>query len=284
MRFVISFLALALVAVLGAIQFVSGVALRSAAQSGAWPTLVPASLVARVDTLAPSVPIPSALRFVFARAALASGDVARAAAERARLQPSLDRDVLDAQIARARGDVAGAVAGFLAAGELAGLHDVVEELAGRGDFAQALRLQRAIVARLHDDRTQRDAGATAAFELGLLEERAAYALAVGSPERHAHEMRAADAYALAVALSPLSQQYLIALGNQQLNVAELDAADATFDRARDLDPTGADPLLGLGEVAARRGDRAAARRYLARARSLVPDPAAADRLAHEIGG
>ena len=277
------FVASAVVVAFAAIQIVSSIALRSAAQSASWPTFVSQALGAKIDALDPSVPVPPALRLVFARRALAAHDVARASAEGRRLGSSRDRYALVAGIAEAHGDTVGATNDYLAAGDVAGLDGLVERLAARGRFREALRLQRAIVARLSNDRTQQDALAAAAFSLGLLEERQAYALAVGAPERHAHELLARDAYALAAKLSPLSGRYLLALGNQQLNVFDIAGAVATFDLARSVDPTNAGPLLGLGDAAARRGERDVARRYLARARAIEPASAAAERLAREIG-
>jgi uncharacterized protein HemY len=54
-------------------------------------------------------------------------------------------------------------------------------------------------------------------------------------------------------------------------------------RARDADPTSADPFAGLGELAHRRGDERAARSYLERARSLDAHDEAVLRLARELG-
>lgn len=96
-------------------------------------------------------------------------------------------------------------------------------------------------------------------------------------------MAAGDAYAHALALAPLEERYLLAFGNQQLNLADLPAAERTFERARDVDPTSAEPLAGLGDVAFRQGDAAGARSYLARARALDPGSAAVRTLALKLG-
>ncbi len=275
--------AIVVVVVFGGVQAVSSVALRANAQRGAWVTAVPRAVATGVDALDPGLPLPPALRLVFARAALSAHELQRAEAEIARLGPSRDRYALEAGIAEARGDTAVAVAAYLAAGDLAGLEARVEELAAQRHFAAALALEHEAIARLRTDRLQPDALAEASFRLGRLEERQAYALAVGAPERRLHETRALDAYGFAVKLAPLSQQYLLAFGNQQLNLARIAAAVRTFERARDADPTSADPLLGLGDAAARRGDLAAARAFLARARAIDPRSPAVGRLAHEIG-
>lgn len=268
---------------LGVVQVLSSIVLRERARDGAWVEVLPVGVLAAVDRLDPRVPIPPALRLVMGRAALAARDLPRAREEAALLGTSRDAYALEAGIAEAMGDGARATAAYLAAGDLTGLETRVDALAREDRFDEALALQHAIVARLRPDRTQADALAEAFFGLGRLEERRAYALAVGVPQRHVHELRARDAYAAAVEVSPLAEHYLLALGNQQLNVAELDAAVRTFERARDLDPTSADPIVGFGDAAARRGDRTAARAYLARARALDPRSEAVGRLAREIG-
>ncbi len=275
--------ACAAVVVLGTVQALSSVALRSSAQTGAWPVGVPGAIVRAVDTLDPALPLPPALRLVFARAALAAHDLPRAAAEAARLGASRDRYALDGGIAQARGATGAAVTWYLAAGDLSGLETRVDQLASEKRFAQALALQHETIARLRNDRIGLDALAQASFWLGRLEERQAWEFAVGTPERHRHEVRSRDAYADAVKLAPLSQQYLLAYGNQQLNLRQFAAAEKTFERARDVDPTSAEPLLGLGDAAARRGDMQSARAFLARARAVDATSEAARRLAREIG-
>ncbi|GAC1304379.1 MAG: hypothetical protein NVSMB21_04780 [Vulcanimicrobiaceae bacterium] len=267
---------------LGLIQALSSVALRERAR-GAWIDLVPAPIADAVDRLDPALPLPDALRLVFARAALDARDLARVRAETARLHPSPDRFALEAALALARGDTDAALEAYLAAGDLAGFEARVDGLAASGRTVAALVLQRRMIARLARDRTQADVLAEAAFDLGRLEEQRAYAFAVGSAERHRYELRALDAYLAASRAAPLAERYLLALGNQQLNLARLDAAVATFERAREADPTSADPIAGLGDAAARRGDARAARVFLARARALDGRSPAVERLAHEIG-
>jgi len=274
---------LAVIVVLGAVQALSSVALRAKARPGAWVTVVSKPIAAAVDALDPAVPLPSALRLVFARAALQAHDLPRARAETMRLGRSRDRYALEAGLAEARGETATAVAAYLAAGDVTGIEARVEELAAEKRFAEALALGYESIVRLRNDRTQPDALAEASFRLGRLEERQAYALRVGAPERRMHEGRALEAYAAAAKLAPLSLHYLIAYGNQQLNLAQLPAAVRTFERARDADPTSADPLVGLGDAAVRRGDAAVARAYLARARALDPASEAVARLAAAIG-
>jgi tetratricopeptide (TPR) repeat protein len=273
----------ALVLALAGVQLLSSIALRGSAERGAWVQFVPPRVAGWVDRLPPGAPLPPALGLVLARNALAAGDLTLAERDIARLSPSRDRSALAGRLAEARGDSTAAVADYLAAGDLAGLERRIAELVGAGRIPAALDLQRAAIAKLQGDRTQADALAHAYFALGRLEETAAYALAVGSPERHARELDSRDAYRNAVALAPLDESNVLAYANQLLNVGELDAAKRTFGRARDLDPASAEPLAGLGEIALRQGRPARARAYLLRARAIDPSSNAVRRLAHELG-
>jgi len=267
---------------LAALQAIASLTLRGLAQPGAWVSFVPTAAVAWLDRIDPHVPLPPALRLVMARSALAAHDVARARADVAQLRPSPDRFALEGGIAEALGDSAVAMAAYLAAGDLNAVERRVEILAQEQHVGDALALQHLIIARLGADRTQADALAEAYFRLGLLEQRQAYALGAGSARR-VHERQALTAYESAVKLLPLAERYLIAAGNQQLNLHEVDAAVRSFERAHDADPTSADPLVGLGDAAARRGDAAGARAYLDRARAIAPMSEAVGRLAHQIG-
>ncbi len=275
-------LVVALAVPLAAIQALASIALRGDARSGAWPHLVSQDLAARVDRLGPAVTVPSALRLVLARKAFARGDIALAERDGESLPPSRDRLALEGDVADARGDATGAVRAFLDAGDLSGVERHVDELLAVHREPEALALQRAVVARLRDSPGQADALALAYFDLGRVEEAQAYRLLVGSDERRQHEDRAADAYAQAVARAPFEERYLIAYANQQLNIDDLLAAERAFERARDADPTSAEPLAGLGDAAFSRGDIAAARAYLARARALDPESDAVHNLAREL--
>jgi tetratricopeptide (TPR) repeat protein len=223
-----------------------------------------------VDRLAPAVPVPEPLRLVLAREALENGAPALAARDTAALRPSPDRLALLGGLAQARGDYAAAARDYLAAGDLAWLEGEVDRLAASGRIAQALALQKSIVARLAEDRTEPDVLAEAEFDLGRIEQVQAYRTWILFPGHRAHEVAAGQAYARAVALAPFRERYLIALGNQQLNLSELVAATHTFERARDADPTSVEALTGLGDAALRRGDRATAATYLALARARAP--------------
>jgi tetratricopeptide (TPR) repeat protein len=274
---------LAIAVALGAVQIVSSIALRGSAEPGSWVRLVPETLALRVERIDPAFPLPAPVRLVLAQRAIDENDPARAEAELAKVPESRDRLALEGRLAQARGDAAGAVRAYLAADDLEDIELQVGALARDRNLAAALALQHATIARLEADPTQADALARAYFALGRLEETQAYAFWVGTPQRNAHEVAAGAAYARAVALAPLEERYLIAYANQLLNLDRFGDAERAFLRARDADPTSADPFAGLGELAHRRGDEQAARAYLARARSLDAHDEAVLRLARELG-
>jgi len=268
---------------LATIQFCASVTVRAHARPFSWMRHMPPQVDAAVDRLGLRLPLPETLRLVAAREALARGDTPRGEALAAALPASNDRLALAGDVAQARGDARSAARAYLAAGDLDDLEDRVAVLAERGDLASALTLQTEAIGRLGADRTQAEALAQAYLQLGLLRQALAYRYAVGSAERWANALRAERAYARAVAIAPLDERYLLALGNQRLNLGNLAAAEGTFVRARDANPNGAAALTGLGEVALRRGDRTTARAYLARARSLDANSDAVRRFAAELG-
>jgi Flp pilus assembly protein TadD len=80
--------------------------------------------------------------------------------------------------------------------------------------------------------------------------------------------RALHDFEYAVTLSPLSQRYVIAAANQADLLGDRARAAELFHTATEIDPNSADAIAGLGVVALERGDRAAAQRYLKRARAV----------------
>jgi len=281
-RVLVAIVVVAACAGLAAVQVLASVALRARAVPGSWIALVPPAAGAWVASLGPDAPLPGILRLVLARNALAGGNLDLAARDVARLAPSRDKLALEASLAAAHGDVAGAVRDDLAAEDLAALEEQIAAVAHRGDIAGALALQHAAVDRLGRDPAGGEGLAEADFQLGLLEETQAYQFAPGAAERHAHELSARDAYAKALALAPLEERYLIAYGSQLLNLRDAPAADGIFRRAAAVDPTSAEPFVGMGEAALQIGRLAAARDDLERARGLNATSPAVQRLARKL--
>jgi tetratricopeptide (TPR) repeat protein len=281
MRTFLIVVAAALALVLGALQVVSSLALRDAARPGSWVALVPKAAAERVDGLDGRWPLPAALRLVLARQALAHGDVATAERQLALLPRSHDRAALAGALAERRGDTAGAVRAFLEAGDVGDVERHIGEIERSGDLAAALRLQHALIGGLVNDPMQAASLPDAYYHLGLLEQNRSYTLR-GAPARTA-EMAALAAYQLAIAVAPFAQRYLVAAANQELNLGDLDRAQAYFQRAREADPTSVDAITGLGSLAHRRGREDEARADLAQARRMNPNAPAVQRLARELG-
>jgi len=276
-------IAIALSAIaLGAIQVLSTLALRDAAQSGSWVRLVPAEAAARVDALDPRFPVPIALRIVIARQALARGDLAVAVRQIDALPPSRDRAELNGMLSERRGDNAAAVRAFLEAGDVDAVERHVAAEQKAGNLSAALRLQREMIARLHADPTSSGALPEAYYQLGLLEQSYAYTLPID--DRSQYQRQSLEAYESAVSLAPLAERYLIAAGNEELNLGDNERAELYFQRTREVAPTSAAAWAGSGDVAYRRGSIAQACADLAEARKLSPTMPAVRRLSAELAG
>ncbi len=266
---------------LGYQQWLASIVLRERAAPGAWPGFVPADLARRIDGGEPLFASP-ALRLALARRALDDGDLALATRRVAQLPPSLERFALEGRLAELRGNGAAAAQDFLAAGDAEGVARQAEALAGAGRSGEALALERQLAQRLEGDPSQVDALADTWLSIGRLEQAQAYRLGTRSAAGIAAEQRAADAYARAVELAPLSERYLISAGSQALNLGDLNAAAAYFTRAREANPASGEAYAGLGEAALRRGDRTEARAELQLAQRFGAQLASVRRLAHEL--
>jgi hypothetical protein len=259
------------VVILGALQVTAAVALHAQAVAPSLAHGVPEAIVGAVASLEPHVYEPEALRRVLGADALARGDLARAARFAQSLGTGADRSALEGAIAQARGDDNAAIADYLAAGDLVRLEDFIDAIAARGDYARAETLQSTAIATLQATGAQSDTLAEAYYRDARLLQAHAYALGATTPAGVAYEVRSQDAYTRASALAPLEERYLIALGNQDLNLGQLDAARATFGHLRDLDPSSVEALTGLADASIRAHDPAAAAGYLDAAAQLAPD-------------
>jgi tetratricopeptide (TPR) repeat protein len=266
-------LAIATVLALGALQTIASIAAAPAAQSGSLVRSL-AGAGGRLDALDPALAIPGPLRILLARRALTDGDVSRAAAFTARLEPSTDRSALEAGIAERRGDAEGARRGWFDAGDYG-------DLERSGDLRGAERLQTTIVERLAQDRTHPDTLAEAWWRLGVLDAALAQR-EPGAKEGDGDGRRSLAAYEEAIALAPYSAKYLISAASQELNLHELDGAQRYFERAAEVVPGSVLIPVGYGEVAVRRGDFATARKRLAEARRIDATEPAVERLARKI--
>jgi tetratricopeptide (TPR) repeat protein len=243
--------------------------------------LVPAALADRVAGIGPDVPLPAPLRIVLARDALSAGDVAVAERQIAALPASRDRAELEAFVAERRGDDAAAVSGFLDAGDAGDLERLIVAEQNARHVDAALGLQNAMIERLRGERFASSALPEAYYRLGLLQQAQAYRVPVGA--REPYERRSLASYKSAIALAPFAERYLVAAGNEELNLGEYDRAERYFRRAHDVDPTSVDAITGFGDLACRRHEPQQARAALATALKMNAEAPSVKRLAAELG-
>jgi len=268
-RWVAGAVVVAFLLALAKVQVASDSLTASAAAAGTLPTRVPPSfgrlVYSWLDRLAPAPYVETTL----AQDALARGDLYAAQRYALRLPASGVRDELLARVAERRGQRRLALEYFLAAPDAAAIEDTAELLAAR-DPAAAYRLESLLETRLALLGTHPDAVAEARWRMGRFANRAAWIAVPGSPAQFAWLRRALRDFEAAVALSPLSERYAIEAANQADLLADRKRAAALFTQALAIDPASADAVAGLGVIAFQSGDRAAAGRYLNRARALDP--------------
>lgn len=251
----------------GAIQAASDSLYSSAAAPGTIPTRISQryglAVYHLLDRIAPAAYVESTL----AQRALSSGDLDAAQRYAMRLPASPVRDEILAQVARARGQSMLALEYFVAAPDVEAVTAAAQARAARNP-AQAYELELALVNRLTLLQTHPDALAEALWQLGLLANRIAWIQTPGRAKQQMWLHRALQHFDVAVALSPLSQRYVIAAANQADLLGDRTQAAELFQRATEIDPNSADAIAGLGVVAFERGDRFAAALYLKRARAI----------------
>lgn len=262
-----------------AVQLASDGLYRDVAAPVAFPRAVPAAAGAAVYRALAALPFaPPYVRAGAAEGEIADGRLAAATALVAGLPPGPDRDDLEGALLEARGDRGAAIARYVAAGDRVRVAEAVDRIDRAGDLPLALATQLQLVARLRA-LGEDDELATAYWRLGQLDAEAGYR---DPAARAAAWRRALGDYEDALTLEPLSETYLLGAGNQAFLNGALDAADGYFAQLLAVDPASADGHVGAGRVAAERGDLAAARRELARARSLGADGSDLQALEREI--
>ncbi len=266
-RSVVAAVVVALLSAFGAIQLASDAFAAPAASPGALPARVPLAFGLAVyralDRVAPAPYVESTL----AAYALSQGQNGEALRYALRLPPSAARDALFARVAAARGDGELALEYFLAAPDVDAVQSVVRSLVPTSPAA-AYALERTLNVRLSLMTTHPDAVAATAWRMGDLANRQAWREVSGSSAQMAWLRRGMRSMQTATDLAPFSEKYAIVAANQAVLLGDLDNASALFARAVAADPASADAIAGLGVVAQRRGDAAAARRYLDRARRI----------------
>lgn len=194
---------------------------------------------------------------MLARAAFDRGDLARAQRYAQRLPDSAKRDDILGEIAQARGDDRAAQRYFVGAGDIEAIDRAVDALTAR-DPASAYSLEYAFLHRLEQSGTHPDAVAEAYWRLGEL------------AWRESKRTLALQDYRRAIALSPLSEKYLLSAGFGAYQMRDDAAAQRYFSRVLGANPASADGYAGAGMVALRAGNRAGALLYAQRARASNP--------------
>lgn len=257
MRGVLVCVIVLLVLALGAVQLASDAIFSRAAEPSAIPAHLPEQLGVSIYRDLARVAQAPYVDAMLARAALDGGDPAQALRYAQQLPDSAKRDQLLAQVAQARADDSTAQQYFVAAGDIEAIDRAVNALAQRAP-GQAYTLEFALTQRLQRSGTHPDAVAEGYWRLGTL--------AAAQSKR----TLAMQNYAQAVALSPLSEKYLISAGYAAYELRDNAAAASYFARVLSVDPASADAYAGAGMVALREGDRARAQMYAQRARRVDP--------------
>lgn len=169
-------------------------------------------------------------------------------------------------VAQALGQRESAQRYFLAADDVFAIQREVAALRAR-DPAAAYALDSRMVERLQKSATHPDALAEAYWMLGQISTDLGYA---NEATRMQWFQKGMADYRNAIALSPLSEKYLLAAGIQALNLHDPSLARRYFRSAVSVDPASGDAYAGLGTAALRMGDPQAARAYAAQSRALNP--------------
>jgi tetratricopeptide (TPR) repeat protein len=266
---------------LAVVQFASESLNSSAAAVGTLPKWISPRFgeeVYRVlDRLAPAPYVESTL----AQRALERGDVASAERYAMRLPGSPQRDVLLAQVARARGEERLALEYSLAAPDIDAVQSAAWRLAAN-DPRAGYSLEQLLELRLTAAGSHPAAVAEADWRMGLLANRTAWQKTPGGHAQRDWLRRAYAAFDAAVNVAPLSERYVIADANQADLLGHRSRAEALFARAAEIDPGSADAVAGLGVVALENGDRQKAQTYLALARSRDPNSLMVRALEHDL--
>ncbi len=202
-----------------------------------------------------------------AEAALDAGDADVARRYATRLPSSAVRDDLLARAALAQHEPRLAFEYFIAAPDIAAVQSLADVRAQR-DPADAYRIEELLYRRIQLEAAHPDALAASSWRLGLFANESAWRQVPGGRLQRDWLRAALRHFLTAANMAPLSDRYAIAAANQADLLGDELLARSLFARAAAANPGSADAIAGLGIVAYRGGDRASARRYLARAQGI----------------
>ena len=144
------------------------------------------------------------------------------------------------------GDARGAVTDYLAAHAVERVGATVGRLADEGRYAEAIALERELIARLGSGMLAEADLASAHYAIGELDERAAARHAATAA--HAYRMDAIRSFRVASQLAPFNEGYLLALGFAQSAWGDRRAAREAFERVLELHPGQSDAERGLAKL------------------------------------
>jgi tetratricopeptide (TPR) repeat protein len=249
--------ALALVALLGAVQLASSAAYGDLAVR---PSL-PAALHDHVPSLLRPFLGNAQAR---AEAAVHNGDLTDAERLAATLPNDANAADVRGRIAQARGDRDAAVQQYVHAGDVVRAQALIDALA-KTQPDRALADQSLLVAAHENDANAGEVRGEAWWRLGQLQAAAGYR----DPAHRTTYWRKAEAsYERALTLAPNEETYLLAAGFQSLANDDITSASRWYAHAAEIVPNSADAYAGLAWTAAAAHDCPRAREALARAREL----------------
>ena len=262
---------------LGIVQIGSDALLARAAVPASLPRMLPPRLgraiYRAIDRVAPAPFVAREL----GRDALRHGDLASAERYAVTLPAGGARDALFASIERTRGDEALAIEYELAGIDLPRLLariDTLEAKHPRTAYTLAARVR----ARLATTTTHPDALANILWRCGSIATSAVY-------HGHRPELwnpRARRAFLAAARMAPYDNNYALGVAAYYYRMHENARAQHWYRRVISINPSSANGWSGLGSIALRAGDLAAARRFLATARRYDPDAGSVRVLARRL--
>lgn len=218
-----------------------------------------------IDRIAPAEYVSDTL----AQMSLQAGDLDAAQHYAVQMPAGERRDDTLAQIAAARGDDVLAREYYFAATDVAAMQHEIATIA-RYNIFDALATEARFREWLIEQGTHPDAVAESYYYSGI------YASRLGRyPDALAFDERA-------LALAPMNMAYVLSAATSAYFSGDLSDAQRFYTRGIAVNPADGNAYAGLGLVALRRGDRARAQAYLAKARAVDPTAPTVASLAAEL--
>lgn len=243
MRWLLSLATAVVAMLLGGVQLASMAMYGDLAHPPAFPALLPPALGVALGRAFAAPPAPAFARAAYAQALLHRGDPAAAAIVDG-LPDGPASAELRGQLAEARHTPAAALRWYARARDFERAQRLIDAYDDAPDLPQAIRFETELVGALSADA---DAGgrARALWRLGQLTAAQGFADAA---ERAVLARRALTFYERALEIAPNDETYLLAAGEQALELGDKAAAAAYYRRALDAVPNSADARAGLARA------------------------------------